>query len=175
MSIITIELLAQIKSHYPLNWSGTHGIIHWSRVFDNGIRLSTQPGVNSKVIQLFSIFHDSQRENEGTDPNHGKRGAELAIELRDHLPINNDEFQLLVIACSLHTSADNHYDITVQACFDSDRLDLGRVGNYPDPRLLCTPMAKQTETIEWAYDRSVNHQELPTNAFGISDEEGYVL
>ena len=175
MPIISIELLAEIKKYYRLNWFGTHGIIHWHRVYENGIKLSGQKGVNSRVVQLFSIFHDSQRENEGTDPSHGKRGANLAVKYRNHLPINDDEFQLLVTACSFHTSADNHPDITVQACFDSDRLDLGRVGNYPDHRLLCTLMAKQTETIEWAYDRSINHHELPDNAFGLLNEEGYVL
>lgn len=166
MSNIKIELLAEIKSRYRLNWYGTHGIIHWSRVYENGIKLSTQSGVNPKVVQLFSIFHDSRRKNEHTDPNHGNRGAQLAIEFRDQLPITDDEFQLLVTACSLHTDADNHHNITVQACFDSDRLDLGRTGNYPDPRLLCTGMAKQTETIEWAYERSLIH-ELPKRPFGL--------
>jgi uncharacterized protein len=166
LSIVTIELLAEIKSRYTLNWYGTHGIIHWSRVYENGIKLSKQEGVNSRVVQLFSIFHDSRRKNEYTDPAHGNRGSQLALELRDHLPINDDEFELLVSACSLHTSADNHKNITVQACFDSDRLDLGRVGNHPIPELLCTPLAKQKETIDWAYKRSLAH-ELPNRPFGI--------
>ena len=62
MSIITIELLAEIKSRYRLNWMGTHGIIHWSRVYENGIKLSTQEGVNPKVVQLFSISSTIARE-----------------------------------------------------------------------------------------------------------------
>ena len=33
-------------------------------------------------------------------------------------------------------------DVTVQTCWDADRLDLGRVGKRPDPRLLCTPAAR---------------------------------
>ncbi len=143
MGIITIELLAKIKENYRLNWHGTHGIIHWHRVYENGIKLSQQNGVNPKVVQLFSIFHDSQRQNEHTDPNHGKRGAELAIQLRDMIPLNDVDFTLLTTACELHTKYPDHHIITVQACFDSDRLDLGRVGNYPKAKLLCTPMAKQ--------------------------------
>ncbi len=170
LSIITIELLAEIKKHYQLNWHGTHGIIHWSRVYDNGIKLSEQPGVNSKVVQLFSIFHDSQRHNEHTDPQHGNRGSQLAIKLRDHLPINDHELDLLTTACSLHTSAQNHENITVQACFDSDRLDLGRVGNYPIPDLLCTPLAKQKTTIDNAYRISLVH-ELPGQPFGLGQGE----
>ncbi len=60
-----------------------------------------------------------------------------------------------------------HENITVQACFDSDRLDLGRVGHYPDPNRLCTPLAKELETIEWAYHRSLHDIELPEQPFGI--------
>jgi uncharacterized protein len=47
-------------------------------------------------------------------------------------------------------------DITVQTCFDADRLDLGRVGKIPDPRLLCTDAAKDPKTIDWANQRSVS-------------------
>jgi len=166
LSIITIELLSLIKKHYKLQWSGTHDIIHWNRVYDNGIKLSTQPGVNSKVVQLFSIFHDSERHNEHTDPQHGYRGSRLAIKLRDNLPINDHELDLLTTACSLHTSAKTHENITVKACFDSDRLDLGRVDIYPKQDLLCTPFAKQKTTIDNAYRRSLVH-ELPGQPFGL--------
>ena len=166
MSIITIELLVNIKKHYKLRWMGTHGIIHWSRVYENGVKLSVQKGVNSRVVQLFSIFHDSQRQNEHKDRHHGKRGAELAIQLREMIPLNDADFSLLTTACELHTNTLDHHDITVQACFDSDRLDLGRVGNHPLPELLCTPLAKQKETIESAYKRSLVH-ELPKRPFGL--------
>ncbi len=168
MGIITIELLAEIKKHYLLNWHGTHGIFHWSRVYDNGVMLSEQTGVNLKVVQLFSIFHDSQRHNEHTDPQHGNRGSQLALTLRDHLPITDHDFQLLTTACSLHTNVQDHENFTIKACFDSDRLDLGRCHITPDPALLCTPLAKQPETIEWAYNRSININELPNSPFGLN-------
>jgi uncharacterized protein len=167
MSIITIELLAEIKRHYRMRWMGVHGVIHWSRVYDNGIKLSTQPGVNSNVLQLFSIFHDSQRKNEHWDRNHGKRGAELAVKLRGMIDLNDSDFDLLTTACQYHTSAKTNDDITIATCFDSDRLDLGRVGNYPDPKLLCTPLAKQKKTIEEAYHRSRHQKELPDQPFGL--------
>ncbi len=166
MSNISIELLATIKKYYKLRWMGTHGVIHWSHVYDNGVMLSEQAGVNPKILQLFSIFHDSQRQNEHTDKHHGKRGADLAIKLRDMIPLNDAEFTLLTTACELHTNTLNHHNTTVQACFDSDRLDLGRVGNYPNKDLLCTPLAKQKETIEKAYKRSLVH-ELPKRPFGL--------
>jgi uncharacterized protein len=171
MSIITIELLELIKEQYRLNWFGTHGITHWHRVYMNGIRLSEQEGVNARVLQLFSVFHDSQRKNEHRDRNHGKRGAELARELRKYCPLDDAEFALLTTACSLHTNTLNHENITIKASFDSDRLDLGRVGHYPDPDRLCTKMAKEAKTIEWAYHRSIEEHELPDQPFGLSKFE----
>ena len=168
MSIITIELLAKIKHQYRLKWHGTHGVIHWSRVYENGIKLAEQAGVNAKVVQYFSVFHDSRRKNEHWDNKHGSRGAQLALTMRDEIALNGDEFSLLVTACSLHTSAHTHDDITVQACFDSDRLDLGRVRIMPDADYLCTPMAKQQETIDWGYSRSLV-REMPDQPFGLSE------
>jgi uncharacterized protein len=168
MNIITIELLELIKEQYRLKWFGIHGVIHWHRVYMNGIRLASQEEVNTRVLQLFSVFHDSRRKNEHRDKNHGKRGAELARELRKYCPLDDAEFNLLTIACSLHTNTQDHDNMTVQACFDSDRLDLGRVGHYPDPDKLCTPMAKDLKVIEWAYHRSLNDKELPERPFGLS-------
>ncbi len=168
MGSITIEVLVEIKHQYRLSWYGTHGVIHWSRVYENGMRLAEQDGVNRKVLQLFSIFHDSRRRNENWDKSHGNRGAQLALTLRNYCPLDDNEFSLLTTACALHTSSRNHDDITVQACFDSDRLDLGRVGTMPNAEYLCTPMAKSEEVISWAYKRSLVHQ-LPKNPFDLSD------
>jgi len=166
---ITTDLLTKIKEQYRLNWYGMHGILHWHRVFINGIRLATQDGVNSRVVQLFSVFHDACRRNENRDRNHGKRGSELARKLRKYCPLDDAEFDLLTIACELHTEATDHENITIQACFDADRLDLGRVGIYPDPNRLCTPMAKEKKIIEWGYHRSRTEYELPDHPFGLRD------
>ena len=46
--------------------------------------------------------------------------------------------------------------MTVQTCWDADRLDLGRVGIKPDARYLCTAEAANPEMIAWAYERSIN-------------------
>ncbi len=165
---VTHELLTEIKKQYLLPWHGTHGIVHWHRVFENGMKLSQQSGINVRVVQLFAVFHDSCRHNEHRDPSHGKRGATLAEKLRKLCPLDDGEFDLLTTACKLHTSTKDHENRTVQACFDSDRLDLGRVGTYPDPDRLCTPMAKDEEIIELAYQRSLHENELPVDAFGLS-------
>ena len=149
-------------------------LIHWSRVYENGVKLAEQDGVNIKVVQFFSIFHDSQRRNESTDKGHGDRGAQLALKMRADISLNDDHFSLLTTACSLHTSARTHDNITVQACFDSDRLDLGRVGTMPDAYYLCTPMAKMQETIDWGYNRSRIHK-LPDQPFGLSEYNDHMI
>ena len=154
VNVVTPDLLTRIKSQYCLNWNGPHGIAHWHRVFLNGLKLATQAGVNIKVIQLFSVFHDACRQNENWDHDHGRRGAELVMELKEFCPLDDSELALLVTACELHTDAVDHEDITIQACFDSDRLDLGRVGIYPDANRLCTPLAKDMDFIAQAYFRS---------------------
>ena len=46
-------------------------------------------------------------------------------------------------------------DLTVQVCWDADRLDLGRIGMFPAPRFLCTEAARRQEIIDWAYRRSL--------------------
>lgn len=165
--MITPKLIETIKKQFRINWNGIHGIRHWARVYDIGMKLCKQTGANRNVVKAFSIFHDSQRHNENIDPDHGPRGAELAVRLRQSLQLTDEEFNLLHMACSLHTSAESHEDITLQTCFDSDRLDLGRVGIVPDPHLLCTGSAQSAKMIAWAYRRS---QEgfVPDNPLGLS-------
>ena len=148
-------LVHAILEDYALPWNGTHGVGHWARVFENGMRLAEITGANVQVVQLFAIFHDSQRVNEGTDFGHGFRGAEYAGKLRGVVfDLPDDEFKLLCDACAGHTDEVTHHDITLQTCWDADRLDLGRVGIYPDVSRLCTSAAKSPKIIQWADGRA---------------------
>lgn len=167
-SILNSELLETVQAQIRIDWHGHHGIRHWSRVYEIGMRLVQQTGANPKVIQLFALFHDARRFNEHSDPQHGPRGAELAQRLRNTLlpELNDLEFDQLHQACSLHTSAATHHDITVQTCFDADRLDLGRVGKVPDPQFLCTAAAKDRQMRDWACRKSVEG-EIPENVLGL--------
>ena len=54
-----------------------------------------------------------------------------------------------------HSDGYTDADITVQVCWDADRLDLGRVGIKPAPHRLCTASAKAVDILEAAYERSV--------------------
>jgi uncharacterized protein len=131
------------KDAYPLPIFGTHGIRHWSRVAKYGAVLCRQVGVNWQVVDLFSFMHDCQRENEIHDPQHGPRAETLLRKIRGIVPLEGDDFERLCIACRLHTSDQRHPDPTVAACFDADRLDLGRVGIRPDPKLMASEQGAQ--------------------------------
>lgn len=149
------SLLQTILDQYELPLDGDHGVAHWARVLENGIRLSETTGANLKVVSLFAVLHDSRRINEVTDPAHGPRAAEFASELwGSAFKLADHEFRLLYRACEGHTHERDHTDVTIQTCWDSDRLDLGRVGITPHPSRLCTEMAKRTETIKWADGRA---------------------
>ena len=165
--MITNNLIDEIKNQFHINWNGVHGISHWARVYDIGMKLTEHSGANKRVVQLFSLFHDSRRLNENLDPQHGPRGAELARQLRETYlsSLKEEELELLHTACSHHTDASSHEDITVQTCFDADRLDLARVGIIPDPKYLCTNAAKTSEIISWAIKKSING-EVPDNVLG---------
>ena len=166
--IISNELIWAIKDQLQINWTGIHGVSHLARVYENGLHLAESTGANKRVVQLFAVFHDSRRCNESWDPEHGPRGAELAESWRGkYFEVSDDDFDLLFTSCSLHTKAKTHTDITIQTCFDADRLDLGRVGKTPDPHLLCTDAARDLKTIEWAMQRSVSGY-IPDNILGRS-------
>ncbi len=152
------DILRAIRRQYALDWHGIHGVDHWNRVLENGLRLAGETGARVAVVRLFALFHDSRRLNDGHDPEHGRRGAELAASLRGKLfDLSDEDFALLAFACEHHTDGFTEGDITVQTCWDVDRLDLGRVGIKPDPRKLCTEIAKRSAIIEWAHARS--HEE----------------
>jgi uncharacterized protein len=150
-------ILQFVLEDYALPWSGPHGVAHWARVFENGLRLAEETGADVEVVRLFAVLHDSRRVDEGRDPDHGPRAAEFARTLRGRLfDLPEPEFLLLHRACAGHTHERTHPDVTIQTCWDADRLDLGRVGITPHPRYLCTEEAKRPATILWADRRATS-------------------
>ena len=157
MSIITPQLFKNVRDQFLLSPNGIHGLSHWARVLANGRRLAWRTGANLNVVELFAVFHDCCRENDGRDPNHGLRGAQLASKMRGKwFEISDVEMNQLYVACSLHTDGLTDSDITIQTCWDSDRLDIGRVGTIPNEKYLCTPAAKDTEMLFWAHERAIS-------------------
>lgn len=156
--MITKALFGRIIAQYAQDPYGRHGLAHWARVLENGRRLSAVNGANPRVVELFAVFHDACRVNEKRDPGHGKRGADLALRLRSqYYDISDEEFELLYDACVRHTDGETEADITIQTCWDSDRLDLARVNIIPSTEKLCTSAAKDRNVIEWAVSRSIEN------------------
>jgi uncharacterized protein len=151
------DLLEHILEQYTLPVGGIHGVVHWARVLENGRRLSQDTGANLEVVSLFAVLHDARRFNEHHDPGHGPRAADFARKVRgQRFDLADQDFELLHRACAGHTHELTHPDVTIQTCWDADRLDLGRVGTTPDPRYLCTAAAKRREMIFWADGRATN-------------------
>ena len=136
----------EIRRYVHSQWTlgALHGIGHWDRVYQNGQKLLT-PDTNPLVIGLFAYLHDSCRIDDGEDPYHGKRAADWIDTLKGTYlkGVSNEEIELLKEACRLHTTELKTDNPTIDACFDSDRLDLWRVGIIPDPARLATEKGKE--------------------------------
>jgi uncharacterized protein len=148
-------LIKTILSAYPLPVSGVHGPAHWARVHENGAHLAELTGADLEIVQLFAVLHDSRRTSEGEDYHHGQEAADFARILRGtHIHLDDDRFELLYDACAYHTDGETDADITIQTCWDADRLDLGRVWIIPDPCKLCTEPGRDPALIDWATKRA---------------------
>lgn len=149
-------LIDYIRKKYTLHWEGLHGWDHWIRVCETGLRLARINGADPLVVALFAFTHDMARLNDGFDPQHGPRAArriehDLQGKIIDLTP---QQLSWLVDAVKRHTFGHMKADLTVMTCWDSDRLDLGRVGTHPIPERLCTAAARDPEIIDWAFRRS---------------------
>jgi len=143
----------EVKRQFKLNVNSLHGIPHWWRVKEIGFYLAQETSVDLFVIQLFALLHDSKRENDDYDSEHGERAAEYILELSKagRLSLNKKQIQQLMYACRHHTNKKaKSNDLTIQICWDADRLDLYRVGEIPNPAFLYTEMAKRREALDFA-------------------------
>ncbi|GAA5526178.1 hypothetical protein Maes01_02773 [Microbulbifer aestuariivivens] len=152
---ISKRITSFLKNHFQLEWNGIHGASHWARVRQNGLIIARQNGADPVVVSLFALLHDIERRSDGSDPEHGARAARLVQELNgEYFNLHARQMDLLRQACELHSDGETYADITIQTCWDADRLDLGRVGVKPDPMLLCTAAARNQDLIDWCYLRA---------------------
>jgi len=137
-------LMQRVLRHYHGAEDSIHGPEHWRRVERFGLDIAEHTGADRMVVRLFAWFHDAGRVNQHTDPGHGRRGAELARLLKGELfDLPASAFDTLVYACTWHTDERFNDDPTIGACWDADRLDLGRVGITPSPRFMNSDYAKR--------------------------------
>jgi uncharacterized protein len=149
------DLVRLIRRQFALPLYGIHGEAHWARVCANGLWLAKKTGADPQVVEFFAYLHDAKRQNDGWDREHGSRAAAFLLELDETLlPLSPQNLGMLAYACTHHSDGLIEADVTVQTCWDADRLDLGRIGIRPDPGRLCTAAAREPATIEWAFQRS---------------------
>jgi uncharacterized protein len=155
-TLVLQDLITALKKQYKLNWHGMHGISHFLRVRENALRLAEITKAKPHIVELFAFLHDSRRLNEGHDRGHGRRAARYARLLQGtFFELEPEDLALLEFACEFHAEGLMEGDVTVQTCWDADRLDLGRVGKKPRASKLCTAAAKAPEIMDWAYRRSL--------------------
>ena len=83
--------------------------------------------------------------------------ADFAASLRgDWIHLNSTQMYQLTEACRYHSMGRLSKDVTIQTCWDADRLDLGRVGERPNPTYLGNKAARDKEFIKAALHRSKN-------------------
>lgn len=146
------RLITAVHEASPLHHSYIHGDQHWRAVAEVGLRLlEDERKADPIVVFLFALFHDSKRENEVEDPGHGQRGAELAEEFHGrYFQLPAERLGLLIEACSGHTDVRFSDNPTVGVCFDSDRLNLWRVGKTPEAKFLSTDAALEDTLQHWS-------------------------
>ncbi len=165
---------AVVEQHKLDVHTSCHGIDHWMRVFENGMTLSEcVEGADKDVIAAFALLHDSARTHDNHCEKHGPDAIGVARELRDLIPLDDQQFVHLCVAIGAHTKAhpdpNKTISVTHQVCWDADRLDLERVMITPDNQYLYTDAAKLQSTQDWANERARN-LEMPEWAKGFIDE-----
>ena len=122
-----------------------HGLEHWHQVEFNGLLLASKTGADITVVRLFALFHDCRCMDDAYDGEHGPRAVEFIDRCiaEKRFELDAERLEKLRMACCLHTTERQTGDITIDTCFDADRLDLGRVGIYPMEEKMATDAGKK--------------------------------
>jgi uncharacterized protein len=150
---IVRRVAAEARARFGLTVGGMHGVPHWSRVLRFGTEIAVRLDVDPHPVRLFAFLHDCCRLSEGDDPEHGPRAADFAWSLQQQglLGLDRPTAMMVAEACRWHSDGLVDGPPLIQACWDADRLDVGRVGIRPDPRRLCSDAARDPRLIDWAW------------------------
>lgn len=161
------DQLAGIEAHIASTFDEEacgvfHGPRHWERVSLHARAVARSLGIDPLVPHVFGLAHDSQREDEGIDPEHGARAAAFIEEHRESLFsfLRDEEVRQLANACDLHSHGVTEGSPIEMACWDGDRLDLWRVGITPNPAYLCTGYARRAHVIRGALQTLCAHEQF---------------
>ena len=132
-----------MTEHFSLGDWSIHGPNHWRNVELNGLQLARLNGADEIIVRLFAVFHDVERENEGTDLEHGRRAADLIQRIHgDEFEISELQLEVLLDAVRYHNDGLVSDDLNIGTCWDADRMDLPRVGIIPAARKMSTRHGK---------------------------------
>lgn len=138
------RLWSRVVAQFRLPAYSAHAEDHWKRVEHYGLWVGQHSGADLLVVRLFALFHDSQREEDSGDPEHGPRAAVYAAQLCGReFELAAEQLKLLQLACRDHTRGFTSRNPTIGACWDADRLDLDRVGARPRAEFMSTQMGAQ--------------------------------
>lgn len=141
--MIKSAFLELLRNESPFFDSIIHGVDYWRTVERNGLYLSQFNNADKEVISYFAYVHDCMRLNEGEDAKHGLRGARFADRHRELILLDDTQFRQLTDACAGHTYGKRPDCVTINTCWDADRLDIGRVGVAVNPDYLVSEEAKR--------------------------------
>jgi uncharacterized protein len=145
--------LSDLQRQFKPDWWGHHGVRHWVRVRRNGYIIARYvPGIDLAVVDWFAVLHDAWRKDEYDDPEHGWRAMTCVRKLHQddgRLGLSGEQFSQLLDAIELHSQwTPKPRTITIAACWNADRLDLGRVGITPRQDLM-HPEALPPQEVWW--------------------------
>ena len=137
-------IIDRILKDATINQAGCHGLTHWNKVAEYARIIAAAEHFDERFMLLFAYFHDCQRLSDGRDLQHGPRAADyLMTWTPEALELSEADQYRLAFACRYHTREIPTDDRLVRACWDCDRLDIGRVGIIVNPAFLFTETAKK--------------------------------
>lgn len=139
------NLKKYLISQFLLGSDSLHGPLHWESVLRNGMLMSSKNrNIDKEVVTLFSYIHDSKRVDEYIDVNHAERAAKSLhfLENVGLINLSKNQKELLFFAIKYHNDGHTSKNVTIGACWDSDRLELDRVGILPSIKFFSTAEGK---------------------------------
>ncbi len=142
------QLYAYALTIFQCEPHSIHGPSHWKNVDDSARLICSEVSADLIVVRYFAFLHDVCRVDDGADLDHGPRSADRLLYLPSQLALSDSrQMSLLEYAIRHHTDGETSDDPTIGACWDSDRLDLGRVGIIPSESMMSTPPGKEIATL----------------------------